>query len=67
MGPANAAGPTAPDLSPAERADAAAIRRRLERGEWLVDLRHRVAFAAGHVPGTLNFGLDGSSPPTWAG
>ena len=59
MGPANAAGPTAPDLSPAERADAAAIRRRLERGEWLVDLRHRVAFAAGHVPGTLNFGLDG--------
>ena len=26
----------------------------------MVDLRNRVAFAAGHVAGTLNFGLDGS-------
>ena len=25
----------------------------------MVDLRNRIAFAAGHVPGTLNFGLDG--------
>jgi len=25
-----------------------------------VDLRHRTAFAAGHVGGTLNFGLDGN-------
>ena len=25
------------------------------------------AFAAGHAPGTVNVGLDGSSPPTWAG
>jgi hypothetical protein len=24
----------------------------------VVDLRNRTAFAAGHVPGTLNFGLD---------
>ncbi|WP_344933618.1 rhodanese-like domain-containing protein, partial [Actinoplanes nipponensis] len=36
------------------------IRKRLADGEWVVDLRHRVAFAAGHVAGTLNFGLDGS-------
>ena len=36
------------------------LRARLEAGEWLVDLRTRTAFAAGHVPGTLNFGIDGS-------
>ncbi|MQW76709.1 MBL fold metallo-hydrolase [Nocardioides sp. dk4132] len=59
MGPANAAGPGAPDLSPVQQADAEELRRRLEAGEWVVDLRHRTAFAAGHVPGTLNFGLDG--------
>ena len=59
MGPANAAGPTAPDLSPPHRADAGELRRRIEAGEWVVDLRNRTAFAAGHAPGTLNFGLDG--------
>ncbi|RPF21350.1 MBL fold metallo-hydrolase [Myceligenerans xiligouense] len=59
MGPANAAGPAAADLSEPERADKDQIRRRLEAGEWLVDLRNRTAFAAGHVPGTFNFGLDG--------
>jgi hydroxyacylglutathione hydrolase len=59
MGPANAAGPSAPDLSAPAPADKAALRARLEAGEWLVDLRTRTAFAAGHVPGTLNFGIDG--------
>ncbi|MCP9978242.1 MBL fold metallo-hydrolase [Actinomadura madurae] len=33
--------------------------RRIEAGEWVVDLRTRTAFAAGHMAGTLNFGLDG--------
>jgi hydroxyacylglutathione hydrolase len=56
----NAEGPTGPDLTPPEEADKAELRRRLEAGEWLVDLRHRTAFAAGHLPGTYNFGLDGS-------
>jgi hydroxyacylglutathione hydrolase len=60
MGTANAAGPTAPDLSTPDRADAERIRKRLADGEWVVDLRNRVAFASGHVAGTLNFGLDGS-------
>ncbi|GAA3929238.1 MBL fold metallo-hydrolase [Actinomadura viridis] len=60
MGPANAAGPGAPDLSPPRRADAAELRRRIEAGEWVVDLRTRTAFAAGHLAGALNFGLDGS-------
>src|SRR5690606_13405254 len=60
MGPANAAGPDAPDLSPVQQADADELRRRIEAGEWVVDLRTRTAFAAGHAPGTLNFGLDGA-------
>lgn len=59
MAPANAAGPGAPDLSPVREADATELRRRIEAGEWVVDLRTRTAFAAGHAPGTLNFGLDG--------
>jgi rhodanese-related sulfurtransferase len=60
MAPANSAGPSAPDLTLPERADAAELRRRIEAGEWVVDLRNRTAFAAGHAPGTLNFGLDGA-------
>jgi hydroxyacylglutathione hydrolase len=60
MGPANSAGPAAPDLTPPETADPAELRSRLEAGEWVVDLRSRIAFAAGHVAGTLNFGADGS-------
>ena len=60
MGPANAAGPSAPDLSPVQEADATELRRRIEAGEWVVDLRNRKAFAAGHSPGTFNFGLDGA-------
>jgi hydroxyacylglutathione hydrolase len=60
MAPANSAGPSEPDLSPPGQADAAGIRRRIEAGEWVVDLRNRTVFAAGHVSGSLNFGLDGS-------
>ncbi|WP_300080851.1 MBL fold metallo-hydrolase [Propioniciclava sp.] len=59
MAPANSAGPDAPDLSAPEPADAATLRRRIEAGEWVVDVRNRVAFAAGHVPGTFNAGLEG--------
>ena len=60
MAPANSAGPSEPDLSPPAVADATELRRRIEAGEWVVDLRNRTAFAAGHAPGTLNFGLDGA-------
>ncbi len=59
MAPANSAGPVAPDLTLPQVADAAELRRRIEAGEWVVDLRTRIAYAAGHAPGTLNFGLDG--------
>ena len=59
MAPANAAGPDAADLSAPSTADKEELRRRLDAGEWLVDLRSRTAFAAGHVRGTFNFGIDG--------
>ena len=59
MAPANAAGPTAPDLSLPAMAEPEELRRRIEAGEWVVDLRNRTVFAAGHMPGTLNFGIDG--------
>ncbi len=60
MGPANLAGPAGPDLSPPAPAAPEQIRRRIAAGEWVVDLRDRVAFAAGFVPGTFSFPLDGS-------
>ena len=60
MGAANIAGPAGPDLSPPRRADAAEVRRRIQAGEWVVDLRDRVAFAAGFVPGSFSFPLGGS-------
>ncbi|MEV7856075.1 MBL fold metallo-hydrolase [Streptomyces sp. NPDC088135] len=59
MGPANAAGPAPLDLTPPDPADAEEIARRLAAGEWVVDLRSRVAFAEGHVAGSFNFEGEG--------
>lgn len=55
MGPVNSAGPAPVDLTPAAPATAAEIAERLAAGEWVVDLRNRVAFAEGHVAGSVNF------------
>ena len=55
MAPANAAGPPAPDLREPQPASSGELRRRIEAGEWVVDLRARIAFAGGHVRGTLAF------------
>src|SRR6266536_3536087 len=55
MGPANAVGPEALQLSPPVRADAAGVSARIAAGEWVADLRSRRAFAAGHVSGSLSF------------
>jgi rhodanese-related sulfurtransferase len=55
MAPANAAGPAAPSLTPPTASGAAEISRRIGAGEWVVDLRDRRAFAAGHVPGSFSF------------
>jgi len=60
MAALNAAGRAEPDLSLPAQADRVELRRRIEAGEWVVDLRRRTAFAAGHAPGSLNFGLDGA-------
>ncbi|MEW1654661.1 MBL fold metallo-hydrolase [Streptomyces sp. NPDC093707] len=59
MGPTNAAGPAPLDLTPPELADAVQIAERLAAGEWVVDLRNRIAFAEGHVAGSLNFDGEG--------
>ncbi|MFF4566270.1 rhodanese-like domain-containing protein [Streptomyces sp. NPDC001435] len=59
MGPANAAGPAPVDLTPPAVADAEEIAARLGAGEWVVDLRNRVAFAHGHVAGSFNFEAEG--------
>ncbi|MGA8116231.1 MAG: MBL fold metallo-hydrolase [Actinocatenispora sp.] len=59
MAPLNLAGPRPVDLSPPESADPDELRQRIAAGEWAVDLRNRVSFAAGHLPGSVNFGLDG--------
>lgn len=59
MGPANAAGPAPVDLTPMERADGEEIASRLAAGEWVVDLRSRIAFAEGHVAGSFNFEGEG--------
>ncbi|MFJ7417542.1 rhodanese-like domain-containing protein [Streptomyces uncialis] len=55
MGPANAAGPAPLDLTPPRPADAGELAARLAAGEWVVDLRDRVAFAREHLAGSLNF------------
>lgn len=57
MGPLNAAGPGAADLSPPERVGAALLRQRIDAGEWVVDLRQRRAFARLHVAGTVSIEL----------
>ncbi|MCZ3389121.1 MAG: MBL fold metallo-hydrolase [Actinomycetia bacterium] len=59
VGPANAAGPVPVDLSLPSPADPAELLERIERGEWVIDLRSRELFAAGHLRGSLSFDLDG--------
>lgn len=56
----NRVGPTPVDLTPPTAIDPAELRRRIDAGEWVIDLRKRTAFAAGDLPGTLGFELSGS-------
>jgi len=68
MSPANAAGPTAPDLSVPNSLDPPGLTARLEAGEWVVDLRNRVAYASEHLKGTISFEYgDGSNFTTFLG
>jgi hydroxyacylglutathione hydrolase len=57
MGVVNKNGPAPVDLSPPQPVDPAELRRRIEAGEWVVDLRNRTVFAAGHLSGTVGFEL----------
>ncbi|MFJ6949933.1 MBL fold metallo-hydrolase [Micromonospora aurantiaca (nom. illeg.)] len=66
MGVANFAGPAPVDLTPVTRADATELRERIADGQWVVDLRHRKAYASSHVAGTVSLGLDGPMS-TWLG
>lgn len=60
MGVINRSGPAAADLSAPQPVDAQQLRSRIAAGEWVVDLRNRTAFAAGHLAGTYGFELSGS-------
>ncbi|WP_123025151.1 MBL fold metallo-hydrolase [Mycolicibacterium stellerae] len=60
MGVINKAGPDPVDLSMPEPVVTAELRRRIDAGEWVVDLRNRRAFAAGHLAGTFGFELSES-------
>jgi hydroxyacylglutathione hydrolase len=57
MGAANRHGPAAPDLTAPRPAGPDELRRRIEAGEWVVDLRQRRAFAAGHLSGSISVEL----------
>ncbi|MGH8866842.1 MAG: rhodanese-like domain-containing protein [Actinomycetes bacterium] len=60
MAPINRQGPAPVDLSLPEQIEPAELRHRIETGEWVVDLRERYAFAAGHLAGSLGFELSTS-------
>ena len=57
MGVLNREGPAPVDLTAPAPVDPTELRRRIEAGDWVIDLRHRTAFAAGHVGGTYGFEL----------
>ncbi len=61
MGPANEKGGPPIDLSLPALAEAGELRRRIDDGEWVIDLRSRVLFGQGHVRGTLSFPADGNA------
>lgn len=58
MGPMNLAGGGPVDLSPPAPVDPVELARRIHRGEWVIDLRPRRAFADEHVAGTIGIELD---------
>jgi hydroxyacylglutathione hydrolase len=66
MGVRNAEGPAPIDLRAPTRAEPEELRRRLDAGEWVVDLRSRTAYVKSHLAGTVSLGLDGPMV-TWLG
>ncbi|MEU5691876.1 MBL fold metallo-hydrolase [Actinosynnema sp. NPDC020468] len=54
MAPLNRIGPAEPDLTVPRPLSPGELSRRLDAGEWVVDLRHRVAFATSHLRGAIS-------------
>ncbi|WP_347108179.1 MBL fold metallo-hydrolase [Paenarthrobacter sp. S56] len=68
MSPLNSAGPGPVGLDVPESVEPAELARRLRAGEWVVDLRHRVAFAEDHLRGSVAFEYgDGSNFTSYLG
>ncbi len=59
MGALNLAGPGPADLSAPESVNAEELRRRIDAGEWVVDLRDKTVYPTGHVRGSIGIALDG--------
>jgi len=57
MAPVNRRGPAPIDLSPPQDVNPAELRRRMESGEWIVDVRRRMAYASAHIKGTVGVEL----------
>lgn len=55
MSPLNRKGPDPVDLSVPAPLSSAELRARIEEGQWVVDLRDRVAFARKHLRATVSF------------
>lgn len=60
MGVVNRDGPAPLDLSTPAPVDPDELKRRIDAGEWVIDLRSRTAFAAGHLRGSYGFELSDS-------
>ena len=68
MGALNEEGPGPIDLSPPQSVDAAELRRRVDAGEWVVDLRDRKVYPDRTPARAASASTSAaSSPPTSAG
>jgi glyoxylase-like metal-dependent hydrolase (beta-lactamase superfamily II)/rhodanese-related sulfurtransferase len=57
MAPLNRKGAAAPLFEPVPALDTAGVAEALQGPRWVVDMRQRRVFAAGHLPGSLNLEL----------
>lgn len=58
MSARNRQGPGPADLSPPEPVAPDQLRKRIDAGEWVVDLRDATAYAAEHIGGSVGISLD---------
>jgi rhodanese-related sulfurtransferase len=55
MAPINREGAAAPELALPPEIELGEVGRRINEGQWVIDLRTRTEFGASHVAGTINF------------